>query len=71
MKKSKRLARQSSTNQNKGKDGSPHKSCYVESSDEDERIESDVSIVEERDLLSGHLSDLNLDDKDYDLFSNL
>ena len=64
MKKSKRLALQSSTNQNEGKDGSPYRSCYVESSDEDKAIESDVSIVKESDLLSDHLSDLNLDDED-------
>ena len=69
MKKSKRLARQSSTNQNKGKEGPYHKSCYVESSDEDKAIESDVSIVKESDLLSDHLSDLNLDDEDYELFN--
>ena len=45
------------------------RSCYVKSSDEDKAIESDVSIVEESDLLSDHLSDLNLDDKDYELFN--
>ena len=64
MNNRKRLAR--CTNQYQCKEGNTQISCYYVSSDSDDKNESDISVFEEEDILSDHLSDLNLDEKEYD-----